>query len=111
MNHRMLKGALMALALHAGLALAAPVARTSHAAAGKAQKPSTKVKLVDINAASKAELKTLPGITEAYANKIIAGRPYLTKAHLVTHKILPGTLYEALRKRIVAKQPAPAAAK
>jgi DNA uptake protein ComE-like DNA-binding protein len=68
---------------------------------------------VDINTATKAELRNLPGITDAYAAKIIADRPYRTKAHLLTHKILPGALYEAIRKRIVAEQPvsAPVATK
>ena len=50
-------------------------------------KPAAKVKLVDINSAGKAELKTLPGISDAEADKIIAGRPYLSKAHLTTPNI------------------------
>lgn len=62
-------------------------------------------KAVDINSASKEQLKTLPGITDAYADKIIAGRPYLSKAFLVTKNVLPQDLYLALRKRIVARQP------
>jgi DNA uptake protein ComE-like DNA-binding protein len=32
--------------------------------------------VVDLNAASLAELETLPGITPDYAQKIIAGRPF-----------------------------------
>lgn len=41
-----------------------------------------KIKLVDINSAGKKELKTLPGIGDTDADKIIAGRPYGSKAHL-----------------------------
>lgn len=59
---------------------------------------------VDINGASRAELKTLPGIGEAEATKIIAGRPYLTKIDLVTKNVLPEGVYLALRDQIIAKQ-------
>ncbi|MBI2317344.1 MAG: helix-hairpin-helix domain-containing protein [Betaproteobacteria bacterium] len=45
-------------------------------------------KLVDINSARKAELMKLPGIGEAEADKIIAGRPFPTKARLVTNNII-----------------------
>ncbi len=61
-------------------------------------------RLVDINGAGREELRRLPGVTEAYAAKIIAGRPYRTKAHLLTHDVLPADVYEGLRARIVAKQ-------
>jgi len=67
-------------------------------------KAAAKVKLVDINRAGKAELKTLPGIGDAEADKIIAGRPYLSKANLVTHKILPEGVYLTLKARIIARQ-------
>ena len=74
------------------------------AAPAKKKAVAAPVKLVDINSASKAELKKLPGISDAEADKIIAGRPYLTKAHLVTHKIIPVGVYENLKKLIIAKQ-------
>lgn len=45
----------------------------------KPAKASAKVKLVDINSASKAELTKLPGIDDATADKIIAGRPTTAK--------------------------------
>lgn len=67
-------------------------------------KAAPKVALVDINRATKAELKTLPGIQDPQADRIIAGRPYPTKARLVTRNILSAELYEAIKKRIVAKQ-------
>ncbi len=60
---------------------AAKPAASSEAAGGKAK--AAPGKLVDINSASKAELKTLPGIDDARADKIIAGRPYVSKAVLV----------------------------
>lgn len=63
---------------------------------------------IDINSASRAELKKLPWIGDAEADRIIAGRPYLSKAKLVTHKILPAGVYQAIRHRIVAIQPAAA---
>ncbi|MBL0311799.1 MAG: helix-hairpin-helix domain-containing protein [Holophagaceae bacterium] len=77
-------------------------ARSMALKAGKAKAP--KVNPVDINNASKDELKTIPGVTDAYADKIIAGRPYLTKAHLVTHNIISAGLYDSIKKRIYAKQ-------
>lgn len=66
-------------------------------------KPANK-KVVDINGASKAELKTLQGVDDALAAKIIAGRPYLSKANLVTHNIIPAGLYMQLKQQIIAKQ-------
>jgi competence protein ComEA len=39
------------------------------------RKTAAKVKLVDINSATSEELKKLPGIGDAEAGKIIAGRP------------------------------------
>jgi DNA uptake protein ComE-like DNA-binding protein len=71
------------------------------------QKPGSDkpVKLVDINSASRAELKTLPGIGDAEADRIIKARPYLSKAELVTKNVMPEGVYVALKKQIIAKQP------
>jgi len=48
--------------------------------------------VVDLNAASLAELETLPEITPAYAQKIIAGRPYRAMSELeragIPHQIV-----------------------
>lgn len=82
---------------------------TNAKASAKSVKPkedtaASKIKLVDINSATKDELKKLPGISDAEADKIIAGRPYLTKAHLVTHNIISESTYQSLSKLIIAKQ-------
>jgi DNA uptake protein ComE-like DNA-binding protein len=68
------------------------------------KKTTAQVKLVNINAASKAELKTLPGISDVEAAKIIAGRPYGSKAQLVTNNIIDRAVYDQLRNRVIAKQ-------
>jgi len=78
--------------------------------AAKRQAPAN-VKLVDINGASKAELLALPSIDSVLADKIIAGRPYGSKSHLLTRNILPGVNYDAVKARVVARQPFAEAAK
>lgn len=71
------------------------------AAPKKGAAPRPPVKLVDMNSADRKELKTLPGIGDAEAEKIIANRPYLSKADLVGKSVLPIGPYLSLRKQIV----------
>ena len=59
---------------------------------------------VDINSASKDELKTLKGMTDELAAKVIAGRPYPTKARLITNDVIPMSVYEPNKARIIAVQ-------
>ena len=60
--------------------------------------------LLDINTATAEQLKTLPGIGDAYSEKIIKGRPYASKDELVRKNILPRATYEQVKYKIVAKQ-------
>ena len=59
--------------------------------------------LLDINTATVDQLKALPGISEAYSEQIIKGRPYQRKDELVQKKILPRATYEQIKYKIVVK--------
>ena len=48
---------------------------------------------VNINSASETELQQIPGITLAFAKKIITGRPYISVSQLYTKQIIPRAVY------------------
>ena len=86
------------LAIGAGVSI--PIDSTALAAAEKAGQDD----LLDINTATVDQLKALPGIGDAYSEKIIKGRPYQRKDELVQKQILPRATYEGIKYKIVAKQ-------
>jgi competence protein ComEA len=52
--------------------------------------------LLDLNKATIYDLESLPGIGGAEAHKIIDGRPYRTKADLLSRKVLPEATYKQI---------------
>lgn len=85
----------------------AAMAPTTKAEPAPAAKAEAKKEPLDINSATKDELKALPGIGDVYADKIIKGRGkagYSGKDDLLKKKILNEKTYDGVKEMIIAKQ-------
>jgi DNA uptake protein ComE-like DNA-binding protein len=78
---------------------AAPAAKPAAAPSGAAQGA-----LLDINSAAASDLQALPGIGPVRAEAIVKGRPYKGKDELHRKKIIPESVYDGIKDRIVARQ-------
>lgn len=57
---------------------------------------------IDINTATLDQLKAFPGIGDAYAKRIVDGRPYTAKNQLLSRGVLPAATYNKIKDKIIA---------
>jgi competence protein ComEA len=67
-----------------------------------AEKIAASKGLLDINTATSEQLKALPGMGDAYVQRVVAGRPYTAKNQLSTRGVIPDAEYERIRELIIA---------
>jgi competence protein ComEA len=81
-----------------------PMPSSTSSGAQPASKPmaASASEKLDINSATKDQLEALPGIGNAYSQKIIDGRPYNSKRDLLTRKIVPQKTYDGIQEKIIA---------
>ena len=79
---------------------------SSQTRTGKSAAKTPASRLIDINSATVEQLKTLPGISDAYAQKIVQGRPYRVKTDLARKNIIPQAAYSKIAGMVIAKQTA-----
>ena len=112
MRGRLLAASVMAALVVGVYGTALRAAQTTANSAAPAQqtiaeKIAASKDLLDINTATAAELNRLPGMGDAYAQRVIAGRPYTAKNQLTTRGILPAAEYERIKALIIAHRPKP----
>jgi DNA uptake protein ComE-like DNA-binding protein len=61
-------------------------------------------KQLDLNTATKDQLLSLPGVTAAAADRVIAGRPYNEPGEVVTRRIMSKAEYDKIADQVTAKK-------
>ena len=82
----------------------ADVKRDAKAVAAGITEGWSRDKQLDLNTATKDQLLSLPGVTAAEADRVIAGRPYSEAGDVVTRRIMPKTEYDKIADRVTAKK-------
>jgi competence protein ComEA len=96
---------LLLLVLSFALTVPATIAQSASASPPKSSKSSANAsEKLDINSATKEQLDALPGIGDAYAQKIIDHRPDHTKRDLVLKKVISQSTYDKIKDQIIAHQ-------
>jgi competence protein ComEA len=80
----------------------AEVKRDAKAVAAGIREGWSRDKPLDLNTATKEQLLSLPGMTSAEANRVIAGRPYQDPSEVVKRRIISKVEYDKIADRVTA---------
>jgi len=59
--------------------------------------------LLDLNSATLFELKELGAMSDSFAERIVENRPYVTKIDLIGRRVIPDTVYEAIKHSVTVR--------
>lgn len=82
----------------------AAVKRNAQAVVSGVREGWTRDKPLDLNSASRDDLMSLPGVDDAAADRVIAGRPYDNTGQLVKRRILSKTEFDKIADRVTVKR-------
>jgi competence protein ComEA len=80
------------------------VKRDAKAVAAGIREGWSRDKPLDLNAATKEQLLSLPGVTSAQADRVIASRPYDKPSELLTRRIIPKSEYDKIADLVTVKK-------
>jgi DNA uptake protein ComE-like DNA-binding protein len=78
--------------------------RDARAVASGIREGWSRDKPLDLNSASKDQLVTLPGLTSAEADRVIAARPYHQVSDLLTRRVLRKSEYDKIADLVKVKK-------